>query len=92
VADPVSGGVPPPPPTDPRRETRGSLAGFVVTGRAGIGLLLVLLATLQLYLVVQEAVRFWVAEPYLPFVEGAYYLAVIAGGLWLVVRLVRRGP
>ena len=98
MADPVPGGTPPagapasiPGPEERRRESRESLIAFVVTGLAGIGLLLVLFATLQLYLAVQEAVRYWVADPYVPLVNGAFYIAVIAGGVYLVLRLLRKG-
>ncbi len=63
----------------------------MVTGLAGIVLLLVLFATMQLYLAVQEAVRYWVADQYVPPVNGAFYLVVIAGGVYLVMRLLRKG-
>ncbi len=91
MADPIPGGSLPVSPEDRRRETRESLSAFVVTGLVGIVLLLVLVATMQLYFAVQEAVRYWVADPYVPFVNGAFFLAIIAGGIYLVVRLVRRG-
>ncbi len=92
MADPVPGGSPPPSSTeDRRRETRESLSAFVVTGLSGIVLLLVLVATMQLYFAVQDAVRYWVADPYVPLVNGVFFLAVIAVGISLVVRLVRRG-
>ena len=91
MTDPVPGGSPPPSPEDRRRETRESLLAFVTTGLVGILLLLVLVATMQLYFAVQEAVRYWVADPYVPFVNGAFFLLVVVGGILLVLRLVRRG-
>jgi len=97
MTDAVPGGTPAgappstPGPEERRRESRESLIAFVVTGLAGIVLLLVLFATLQLYLAVQEAIRYWVADPYVPLVNGAFYIAVIAGGVYLVLRLLRKG-
>ena len=91
MADPVPGVTLPPSPEDRRRETRESLVAFVITGLTGIVLLLVLVATMQFYFAVQEAIRYWVADPYVPFVNGAFFLAVIVIGIFLVVRLVRRG-
>jgi len=63
----------------------------VVTGLAGIVLILVLFATVQLYFAVQEAIRYWVADQYVPLVNGAFYLLVIVGGVYLVLRVFRRG-
>ncbi len=86
-------GVPPstPRPEERRREFRESLLAFVVTGLAGIVLLLVLFATMQLYFAVQETIRYWVADQYVPLVNGAFYLLVIFCGVYLVLRLLRRG-
>jgi len=64
----------------------------VVAGLAGIILILVLFATLQLYFAVQQTIRYWVAESYVPLANGAFFLLVIFGGVFLVLRLLRRGP
>jgi hypothetical protein len=86
-------GPPADPPSAPRpeRSRRESLFELVVTGLAGIVLILVLFATVQLYFAVQEAIRYWVADQYVPLVNGAFYLLVIVGGVYLVLRVFRRG-
>jgi len=86
-------GPPADPPSAPRpeRSRRESLFELVVTGMAGIVLILVLFATVQLYFAVQEAIRYWVADQYVPLVNGAFYLLVIVGGVYLVLRVFRRG-
>ena len=94
MTDALPGGAPPaglPPSPRPERSPRESLFELVVTGLAGIVLILVLFATMQLYFAVQEAIRYWVADQYVPLVNGAFYLLVIAGGVYLVLRLLRRG-
>lgn len=63
----------------------------MVAGLAGIVLILVLFATMQLSFAVQEAIRYWVADQYVPLANGAFYLLVIVGGVYLVSRLIRRG-
>jgi len=86
-------GPPADPPSAPRpeRSRRESLFELVVTGLAGIVLILVLFATVQLYFAVQEAIRYWVADQYVPLVNGAFYLLVIVGWVYLVLRVFRRG-
>ena len=86
-------GPPAGPPSAPRpeRSRRESLSELVITGLAGIVLILVLFATVQLYFAVQETLRYWVADQYLPLANGAFYLLVIVGGVYLVLRLLRRG-
>lgn len=86
-------GPPADPPSAPRpeRSRRESLFELVVTGLAGIVLILVLFATMQLYFAVQEAIRYWVADQYVPLVNGVFYLLVIVGGVYLVLRVFRRG-
>lgn len=97
MADAVPGGTPTaeprsaPRPERLHQESRESLFTFMLFGLAGIVLILVLFATMQLYFAVQEMVRFWVAEQYVPLVNGAFYLVVIVGGVYLVLRLLRRG-
>ncbi len=94
MTDPVPGGAPsagPPSVPRPERSRRESLFELVVVDLAGIVLILVLFATMQLYFTVQEAIRYWVADQYVPLANGAFYLLVVVGGVYLVSRLIRRG-
>ena len=57
----------------------------------GILLLLSLIATLQFYFTVQDLIRTWVNDPYVPVVNAVFYIGVIAGSIlvihrWLVTR------
>ncbi|HIH04475.1 MAG TPA: hypothetical protein HA263_11740 [Methanoregulaceae archaeon] len=94
MTDALPGGAPPaglPPAPRPERSHRESLFELVVTGLVGIVLILVLFATMQLYFAVQDGIRYWVADSYVPLANGAFYLLVIVGGVYLVLRLLRRG-
>ncbi|MDD1674692.1 MAG: hypothetical protein LUQ13_03520 [Methanomicrobiales archaeon] len=47
-------------------------------------LLLVFLATLQLYFTVQGLIVTWFADEFVPIINGVFYVFVIASGLYLV--------
>jgi len=47
-------------------------------------LLLVFLATLQLYLTVQGLITTWFADDLVPIINGGFYLFVILSGLYLI--------
>jgi len=69
--------------TDIWDTVRGALAGVL--------LILVFLATLQLYFAVQEFIRTWFADEYVPIFNAAFYICVIGGSLFAIRRyLVRR--
>jgi sterol desaturase/sphingolipid hydroxylase (fatty acid hydroxylase superfamily) len=75
-----------------RKESRESLLALVETGLVGIVLVLVLLAALQLYVAVQETIRYWVADQYVPLVNAVFFIAIIAGGIFVLLhRLFRKG-
>jgi hypothetical protein len=45
----------------------------------------------QLYFTVQDVIRLWIADQFIPLVNGVYYLLVIAGGIWLIRETFIRG-
>ena len=48
-----------------------------------IGLAL-LVPAIQLYFSIPSIVSMWVADQYVPAVNGVYFLAIIIGGIWLI--------
>ena len=57
---------------------------FLMTGLRLIALLVVLIATVQLYLTIQDIIRMWVSPQFIPLVTGIYFVIVIVGGVWLI--------
>jgi hypothetical protein len=52
--------------------------------------LFVLIATFQLYFVIQELIRTWISDQFVPVVSAVYYIIVIAGGVWLIRDYIRK--
>ncbi len=50
----------------------------------------VLIAAFQLYFVIQELIRTWISDQFVPVVSAVYYVAVIAGGVWLLRDYIRK--
>lgn len=70
----------------------GGLPGLLKAGLLGTLLLLILLATLQLYFTVQEVIRYWFADEYVPVFNAAFFIIVIIGALLLIrMYLLPRG-
>ncbi|WP_440949556.1 hypothetical protein [Methanosphaerula subterraneus] len=70
----------------------GGISGLIRTGLLGTLLLLILLATLQLYFTVQEVIRYWFADEYVPVFNAVFFIIVIIGALLLIrAYLLPRG-
>jgi hypothetical protein len=52
--------------------------------------LFVLIAAFQLYFVIQELIRTWISDQFVPVVSAVYYVIVIAGGVWLIRDYIRK--
>jgi hypothetical protein len=50
----------------------------------------VLIATFQLYFVIQELIRTWISDQFVPIVSAVYYTAVIVVGVWLIRDYIRK--
>ncbi|NLD57559.1 MAG: hypothetical protein GX651_05425, partial [Methanomicrobiales archaeon] len=48
-----------------------------------------LIATLQLYFVIQELIRTWISEQFVPVVSALYYIIIIVVGIWLLRDYIR---
>ena len=57
---------------------------FLMTGLRLIALFVVLIATVQLYLTIQDIIRMWVSPQFIPLITGIYFIIVIIGGIWLI--------
>ena len=63
----------------------------LVQGLYAIILLIVLLATLQMYFAVQDIINRWFSYEYIPIFNSLYFIAVISGGVSLIwLRISRR--
>ncbi len=51
--------------------------------------LFILIATLQLYFVIQELIRTWISEQFVPVVSALYYIIIIVVGIWLLRDYIR---
>jgi hypothetical protein len=50
----------------------------------------VLIAAFQLYFVMQDLIRTWISDEFVPIVSAVYYIVVIAGGVWLLRDYIRK--
>ena len=50
----------------------------------------VLIATFQLYFTIQELIRTWISDQFVPIASAVYYLAVIVVGVWLLRDYIRK--
>nr|WP_320162273.1 hypothetical protein [uncultured Methanoregula sp.] len=51
--------------------------------------LFVLIAAFQLYFTIQELIRTWVSDQFVPIVSAIYYIVVIMVGIWLLREYIR---
>lgn len=51
--------------------------------------LFVLIAAFQLYFVIQDLIRTWISDQFVPVVSAVYYAAVIVVGIWLLREYIR---
>jgi hypothetical protein len=50
----------------------------------------VLIAAFQLYFVLQELIRTWISNQFVPIVSAVYYIIIIVGGVWLLRDYFRK--
>jgi hypothetical protein len=80
-------GTPAVPPGNAPRYRENTL----VQGLYAIILLIVLIATLQLYFAIQDIINRWFSYEYIPIFNSLYFIAVISGGVSLIwLRIARR--
>jgi hypothetical protein len=73
-------------PKNPEKKSGNDWLGFVYI----IISLFVLIAAFQLYFVIQELIRTWISDQFVPIVSAVYYLAVIVVGVWLLRDYIRK--
>jgi len=81
--------LPPEPPAAARPAGKITSSEWIAALYA-IVLLIVFIATLQLYFTIQDVIRTWFSDQFVPLVSGIYYIAIIATGLWLFREYLRR--
>jgi hypothetical protein len=50
----------------------------------------ILIAAFQLYFTIQELIRTWISDQFVPVVLALYYAAIIVIGVWLIHDYIRR--
>jgi hypothetical protein len=68
---------------------QSDVKSLFIQGLYAILFLIVLIAALQLYFSIQEFIRAWFSEEYIPVVNSVYYLAVVVGGIYLILSYIR---
>lgn len=81
---PVSGGGSP-----GNAASQSDLKNLFIQGLYAILFLFILVAAFQLYFSIQEFIRIWFSEEYIPIVSSLYYLAVVVGGISLIFAYIR---
>jgi hypothetical protein len=74
---------------NPKPDKQSEMKSFLIQGLYAILFLIILIAALQLYFSIQEFIRLWFSEEYIPVVNSLYFLAVIAGGIALILSYLR---
>jgi len=54
-----------------------------------IVLLFVFIAALQLYFTIQDIIRTWISDQFVPLFKAAYYIVIISVGIWLIRDYIR---
>jgi len=50
----------------------------------------VLIAAFQLYFVIQELIRTWISDQFVPIASAVYYVVIIIVGVWLIRDYIRK--
>jgi threonine/homoserine/homoserine lactone efflux protein len=53
-------------------------------------LLFVFIATFQLYFSMQDIIRTWISDQFVPVFNTIYYIVIIVVGIWLIRDYIRR--
>ena len=81
------------PPTGASMVKEGSAGKKPATEWVGVLYMIVgifiLIATFQLYFTIQDLIRTWVSDQFVPVVSAVYYAAVIVTGIWLIREYIR---
>lgn len=68
-----------------RKKTGSEWIGILYMG---VGLF-VLIAAFQLYFIIQDLIRTWVSDQFVPLFTALYYIIIILTGVWLLRECVR---
>jgi len=52
--------------------------------------LFILIAAFQLYFTIQDLIRTWVSDQFVPVVSAGYYIIVIVVGIWLLHEYIKK--
>jgi hypothetical protein len=73
----------------PRPDPHADLRRLFIQGLYAILFLIIFIAAIQLYFSIQEFIGRWFSYDYIPVVNSLYYLAIIVGGISLILSYIR---
>jgi hypothetical protein len=76
-------------PENPKANQQSDVRTLFIQGLYAILFLFILIAALQLYFSIQEFIRVWFSEEYIPIVNSLYFILVIVGGIYLTLSFIR---
>lgn len=65
-------------PTDKRPGREWLRVVYMIVG------LFILIAAFQLYFIIQDLIRTWISDQFVPLISAIYYIVVIVVGIWLL--------
>ena len=78
-------------PMTPDQKTKEKRPGNEFLGLAYVIIgIFILIAALQLYFTIQDLIRTWFSDQFVPVVSAIYYILVIVVGIWLIRDYLRR--
>jgi hypothetical protein len=76
-------------PENPKANQQSEVKSLFIQGLYAILFLFILIAALQLYFSIQEFIRLWFSEEYIPVANSLYFILVIVGGIYLILSYIR---
>ncbi|MDD1659273.1 MAG: hypothetical protein LUP92_03405 [Methanomicrobiales archaeon] len=73
----------------PKSGSQSDTKNLFIQGLYAILFLFILIAALQLYFSIQEFIRLWFSEEFIPIANSIYYILVIVGGLYLTLSYIK---
>lgn len=87
-SDPVPGYIPP--PAGPAPAAMKKPGAEWLSALYAIILLFVFIAAFQLYFSLQEIIRTWISDQFVPVFNTVYYIIIIVVGIWLLREYIHR--
>jgi hypothetical protein len=74
---------------DPKSSEKKPMNDWIGLAYIIVGIF-ILIAAFQLYFVIQDLIRTWISDQFVPVVSALYYVVVIVVGIWLLRDYIRK--